>query len=204
MPLTHKNFWDQRFAEPGFKYGTEPNAFLLDQAHRLPLASQVLVPGDGEGRNGVWLATQGHAVTSVDSSAVGLQKAQALAASRGVALRTEVVDLADWQPPEAGFDALVLIFTHLPAAIRQTAHRSLAKGLRTGAWVVLEAFHPGQLAHASGGPKDADMLYTPQQMCADFEGLIQPVLSWHGQITLAEGSSHQGLAHATRWVGQRL
>lgn len=198
------NFWDQRFAEPGFKYGTEPNAFLLDQSHRLMPASQVLVPGDGEGRNGVWLATQGHAVTSVDNSVVGLQKAQTLAASRGVVLRTERVDLADWQPAEASFDALVLVFTHLPATFRQTAHRRLAHGLRPGAWVVLEAFHPAQLEHTSGGPKDADMLYTPEQLSADFAGLVQPVLTWQGQVTLSEGPGHQGLAQVTRWVGQRV
>jgi len=198
------NFWDQRFAEPGFKYGTEPNAFLLDQAHRMSPPSQVLVPGDGEGRNGVWLAMQGHRVTSVDNSVVGLQKAQSLAASRGAVLCTERVDLADWQPTTASFDALVLIFTHLPAAFRQAAHRRLAQGLRTGAWVVLEAFHPAQLGYTSGGPKDADMLYTPEQLSADFSGLINPVLMWQGQTTLAEGPGHQGPAHVTRWVGQRL
>jgi hypothetical protein len=198
------NFWDQRFAEPGFKYGTEPNAFLRDQAHRLSPASQVLVPGDGEGRNGVWLAAQGHGVTSVDNSAVGLQKAQSLAARRGVVLRTELVDLADWQPAAASFDALVLIFTHLPATFRQTAHRRLAKGLRSGAWVLLEAFHPAQLGFSSGGPKDADMLYTPEQLNADFGGLIQPVLNWHGETVLDEGPGHQGPAHVTRWVGQRV
>ena len=198
------NFWDQRFAEPGFKYGTEPNVFLRAQACRLLPISQVLVPGDGEGRNGVWLATQGHGVTSVDSSVVGLQKAQSLAASCGVALRTEQVDLADWQPPEASFDALVLIFTHLPDTFRQAAHRRLAHGLRPGAWVVLEAFHPAQLGYASGGPRDARMLYTPEQLSADFDGLIHPVLAWQGEITLAEGPGHQGLAHVTRWVGQRV
>jgi SAM-dependent methyltransferase len=197
------NFWDQRFAEPGFKYGTEPNTFLREQAHHLAPSSRVLVPGDGEGRNGVWLAAQGHQVTSVDGSAVGLEKAQALAASRGVVIRTEVVDLADWQPVVADFAALVLIFTHLPEAIRASAHRHLAQGLQPGGWMILEAFHPEQLAHNSGGPKDASMLYTPEQLSADFAGLIQPVLSWQGQITLAEGPGHQGLAHVTRWVGQR-
>ena len=70
------NLWDQRFAEPGYKYGLEPNAFLREQATRLAPASSVLVPGDGEGRNGVWLAEQGHNVTSVDYSAVGLQKSE--------------------------------------------------------------------------------------------------------------------------------
>jgi len=196
------NFWDQRFAEPGYKYGTEPNAFLREQAIRLAPASRVLVPGDGEGRNGVWLAEQGHAVTSVDYSQVGLEKARALAATRGVSLATQCVDLADWAPEAASLDAVVLIYTHLPSAIRQQAHRRLARGLRMGGWLILEAFHPEQLLHASGGPKDADMLYTPEQLTADFDGLLKPVLVWHGETPLLEGSGHQGLAHVTRWVGQ--
>lgn len=198
------NVWDQRFAEPGYKYGTEPNVFLREQAVRLPPGSCVLVPGDGEGRNGVWLAGQGHAVTAVDASQVGLQKARALATSRGVALATECVDLADWAPRAGSLDAVVLVYTHLPAAIRQRAHRHLAQGLRPGGWLILEAFHPAQLAHSSGGPKDLDMLYTPEQLDADFAGLLAPVLVWHGETTLSEGPGHQGLAHVTRWVGQRL
>lgn len=198
------NFWDQRFAEPGFKYGTEPNAFLREQANRLPTTSRVLVPGDGEGRNGVWLAQQGYRVTSVDNSAVGLQKARDLADSRGVALTTELVDLADWQVPAASFEAVVLIYAHLPSSFRQSAHRRLAQALTPGGWMLLEAFHPAQLAHSSGGPKDPDMLYTPEQLDADFGGLLAPMLTWHGEITLAEGPGHQGLAHVTRWLGQRL
>lgn len=44
--MTHPlNFWDQRFADAGYKYGTQPNAFLREQAARLPPASRVLVPG---------------------------------------------------------------------------------------------------------------------------------------------------------------
>ena len=198
------NFWDQRFAEPGFKYGTEPNAFLMEQASRLPAASAVLVPGDGEGRNGVWLAAQGHRVTSVDSSAVGLQKARELAAGRGVALTTELVDLADWSPAPDSFDAVVLIYTHLPDAIRRGAHRRLAHSMKRGGHLVLEAFHPNQLNYTSGGPKDADMLYTPAQLDADFDGLMRPVLSWCGEVTLSEGPGHQGPAFVTRWVGVRL
>lgn len=82
------NFWDQNFSAAGYKYGTAPNAFLVWQAQRLAPASDVLVPGDGEGRNGVWLAQQGHRVTAMDGSTVGLQKTQALAAERGVDITT--------------------------------------------------------------------------------------------------------------------
>jgi hypothetical protein len=204
FPVNAMNLWDHRFAEPGFKYGTEPNAFLRDQAIRFLPSSQVLVPGDGEGRNGVWLATKGHTVTSVDSSAVGLKKAQSLAESRGVALETELVDLQYWQPPEACFDALVLIYTHLPVTFRQMVHRRLAIGLQVGGWVVLEAFHPAQLGYRSGGPSDATMLYTPEQIGADFDGLVDVALAWQGRIELSEGTGHLGAAHVTRWVGRRV
>ena len=198
------NFWDQRFAEPGFKYGTEPNAFLRESATRLSPGSAVLVPGDGEGRNGVWLATQGHAVTSVDNSSVGLQKAQALALEKGVTLHTARVDLADWAPVPASLDAVVLIYVHLPGAIRQRAHRALAQGLQPGGWMILEAFHPLQLGHSSGGPRDLDMLVTPEQLQAECAGLLQPELAWQGETTLSEGPGHQGLAHVTRWLAQRI
>ena len=197
------NFWDQRFAEPGFKYGTEPNAFLEEQALRLPPASAVLVPGDGEGRNGVWLAGLGHSVTSVDSSAVGLRKARELAFHRGVALTTELVDLADWSPTPDSFTAVALIYTHLPGTIRRDAHRRLAQSIQRGGLLILEAFHPDQLKYASGGPKDADMLYTPELLDADFDGLLRPVLSWCGEVTLSEGPGHHGPAFVTRWVGVR-
>jgi SAM-dependent methyltransferase len=198
------NIWDQRFAEPGFKYGTEPNAFLRESASRLLPASTVLVPGDGEGRNGVWLAGQGHAVTSVDNSGVGLQKAQSLAAEKGVSLQTALVDLADWSPEPASVDAVVLIYVHLPNSIRLRAHRALARGLKPGGWLILEAFHPQQLAHRSGGPQDIDMLYTPEQLTAEFAELLQPTWVWQGETTLSEGPGHQGLAHVTRWLGQRI
>lgn len=197
------NFWDQRFAEPGYKYGTEPNAFVCQEAARLLPNSRVLVPGDGEGRNGVWLAQQGHQVTSVDSSAVGLQKAQALAAQRGVTLTTRLVDLADWAPAPDSFDAVVLVFTHLPSSIRAGAHQRLAVGLRRGGWLMQEAFHPHQLSYHSGGPKELSMLYTPELLDHDFAGLLQPVVSWSGEVSLSEGPGHQGLACVTRWVGQR-
>jgi len=197
------SFWDQRFAEPGYKYGTAPNAFLQEHAVKLALGSRVLLPGDGEGRNGVWLAQQGHQVTSADMSAVGLQKASALATERGVALCTLQIDLADWQPEPNSFDAVVLIFTHLPQSIRAGAHRRLASSLRSGGLLLQEAFHTDQLQHASGGPTDHAMLYTPDMLAADFVGLLTPVLSWAGEVTLSEGSGHQGLACVTRWIGQK-
>ena len=196
-------FWDDRFAEQEYKYGTEPNTFLQQQALQLTPKSRVLVPGDGEGRNGVWLAQQGHHVTSVDSSAVGLQKAQALAATRGVTLTTLRVDLVDWAPEPEHFDAVVLIFVHLPDNMRAAVHHRLAMGLRQDGLLIQEAFHPDQLQHQSGGPKDRSMLYDLALLDRDLSPLMTPVLRWHGQVQLAEGAGHQGVACVTRWVGKR-
>jgi SAM-dependent methyltransferase len=199
-------FWNQRFAEPGYKYGTEPNAFVRGQVQRLRPASQVLVPGDGEGRNGVWFAAQGHSVLSMDYSGVGLKKARALAEQRGAdvseRLTTLCADLADWAPDPQAWDAVVLSYVHLPSAIRRSAHRRLAAGLKPGGCLILEAFHPGQLGFDSGGPKDVDMLYTLAQLRADFDGQLEELLGWEGEIVLDEGPGHQGPARVTRWVGR--
>jgi 2-polyprenyl-3-methyl-5-hydroxy-6-metoxy-1,4-benzoquinol methylase len=194
-------FWDRNYSVPGHKYGTAPNAFLVDQAHRIPAGSEVLVPGDGEGRNSVWLAQQGHRVTAMDASAVGLHKARVLATDQGVDVQTVLGDLADWVPEPGRFGAVVLIYVHLPEAIRRSAHRRLAAALRPGGCWLLESFHPGQLLHTSGGPKDVSMLHTPAVLADDFAGLLAQDWAWDGETLLAEGSGHQGLAHVTRWIG---
>ena len=67
-----QTIWDERFSGEHYVFGEKPNAFLVRHASLLASGARVLVPGDGEGRNGVWLARTGMDVLSVDSSAVGL------------------------------------------------------------------------------------------------------------------------------------
>ncbi|MFP5466259.1 MAG: class I SAM-dependent methyltransferase [Gammaproteobacteria bacterium] len=196
------SFWDQQFGADGYKYGTQPNAFLAAQAYRLKPGGDVLVPGDGEGRNGVWLAQQGHRVTSMDGSAVGLDKARALAVACGVSLDTVLADLADWAPKPASADAVVLTFVHLPPVIRSAAHRRLKQALRPGGLLILEAFHPRQLPLKSGGPKDEAMLYTLALLRQDFVGLDE-CLAEEVDTLLNEGPGHQGSAQIVRWIGRR-
>ena len=109
-----REFWERRYAEPAYAYGTEPNGFLVEVAGRMP-PGPVLCLAEGEGRNAVWLAGRGHAVTAVDASAAGLAKAEALARARGVRDRDDrrrsrvlrhrarrlVGDRRDLRPPAA-------------------------------------------------------------------------------------------------------
>jgi hypothetical protein len=154
----------------------------------------------------VWLAERGHTITAIDSSPVGLAKARALAAERGVSIETVEADLAHWDPESATCDAVVLIYVHLPPAIRPTIHRALWSTLSPGGLIILEAFHPRQLAHQSGGPKDETMLYTLDLLRADLAGVadatFDEVVAWEGKTELDEGPGHQGPAYVTRLVAR--
>lgn len=194
--------WDERFTGEQYVYGIEPNVFLTEQAHRLTPGSRVLVPGDGEGRNGVWLAGQAMNVRSVDVSAVGLAKAETLAARRGVGIETECADLASWAWPVAEVDAVVSLFLHLPTVLRPRIHAKMAGALRPGGIVILEAFRPAQLAYASGGPKDLDLLYTAEQLRSDFQAM-EILLIEEALITLDEGELHRGPAATVRLVARK-
>ena len=87
--------WEGRYGADEFVYGTEPNEFLTEAVAGIN-PGDVLCLADGEGRNGVYLATLGHRVTSVDLTQSGMDKAARLAAERGVELTTVVADLADY------------------------------------------------------------------------------------------------------------
>jgi hypothetical protein len=200
-------FWDTQYAVPGYKYGTSPNAFLQEQAVLLGAASDILVPGDGEGRNGVWLATQGHRVTSVDSSGVGSAKARQLAEAHHVAITTIDADLRTWVPMPGSVDAVVLVYVHFPQAERATVHARLLSALRVDGVLILEAFHPDQIGRTSGGPKDASMLYTLGNLRDDVARVsgasFEEVVAWEGETQLDEGPGHQGAARVVRFVVRR-
>jgi SAM-dependent methyltransferase len=203
----HMTFWDQQFAPAEFKYGTQANQFLRQQAAQLAPGGVVLLPGDGEGRNSVWLAEQGFQVTAMDSSRVGLDKAQRLAQQKGVAIEVVHADLADWVPAPASVDAVVLTFVHLPETLRASVHQRLVAALRPGGLFILEAFHPRQLGFNSGGPKMESMLYPLHTLRADLQAAMEhdlkEVLAWEGEDQLSEGPGHQGPAYLTRFVAQR-
>lgn len=180
--------WDERYSEPGFAYGTEPNDFLRSVAHRIP-PGPVLCIGEGEGRNAVFLARQGFDVTAVDGSSVGLAKAERLAAEHGVSLSTIHADLARFDPGEGRWAGIVEIFCHLPHPLRGQVHRAVARALTPGGAFALEAYTPRQLEHRTGGPPALERLYEPDGVLADLEGLHRE----HAQEVVRE--VHEGRYH---------
>lgn len=194
--------WNERYGDAAYHYGTAANVWLASQGWRLPRAGDALAIADGEGRNGVWLAEQGLATTSLDQSAKGLDKARALAQQRGVTLATLQVDLAHFEWPHAAYDVMASIYVHLPVPLRVRTHAGCAQALRPGGLLILEAFTPEQMQCHSGGPRDPALLYTPELLRGDLAGLdILELLS--GEVLLAEGRGHAGPGRVVRLLAQR-
>jgi cyclopropane fatty-acyl-phospholipid synthase-like methyltransferase len=195
-----ENAWDQRFAGDEYAFGTQPNTFLAE--HAGVLTGPVLSLGEGEGRNGVFLATQGLEVLGVDGSSVGLAKARALAQTRGVEILTELVDLATFEPEPNRYGAVVSIFAHLPSALRRRLYPRVERCLKPGGVVLMEAYSEQQLPKTTGGPKDLDMLMTRAKIESEFPNL-EPILLRELDREVNEGSRHNGLASVVQFIGRK-
>ncbi len=196
MPGPPPGFWDARYAEPALAYGDAPNDFLAGVADRLPPGGRVLCLAEGQGRNAVFLAGLGHAVTAVDQSATGLERARALARARGVEIETVVADLADYDLGAEVWDAVVSIFAHTPAAVRRSLHDRVAPALRTGGALVLEAYTPAQTERDTGGPSGpaaVDITMTAAGLADEVAGLHAEILR-EVERTVIEGPYHRGEA----------
>ena len=191
--------WNQRYNQPDYVYGTQPNDFLVSASASIP-RGKLLSLGEGEGRNAVYLATQGWDVTAVDSSEVGLEKARRLAAEKGVQITTIVADLVDFQIQPNSWEAIVSIFCHVPSVIRLPLHQAVVRGLKPGGVFVLEAFTPRQLAMGTGGPASPDMLMTLASLRQELAGLrfVQAV---ELDRKVVEGQFHTGQAAVVQIVG---
>lgn len=194
--------WDARYAEPGWAFGTEPNDFLYEAASHLPPSGRVLCLAEGEGRNAVWLAERGHAVTAVDTSSIGLEKARRLAASRGVHIETIVSDLGAFDLGKSAWDGIVSIFAHVPPAIRRQVHGQVPAALAPGGVLLLEAYRPEQLSKGTGGPPDDERMLNLNRLKAEL-GTLEWILARELERDVIEGRYHTGPAHVVQLIARR-
>jgi cyclopropane fatty-acyl-phospholipid synthase-like methyltransferase len=185
--------WQTRFSAPGYAFGKEPNSFLKAQAHLLRSGQRALSVADGEGRNGVWLAQQGLDVLAVDFSAAGLAKARALAAERGVSLRTELADITTWQWPREAFDVVVAIFIFVEPHERPAFFNNLKGALKPGGLLLMQGYRPEQLNYRTGGPSNASRMYTRAILQDGFGDMAALDIREHYSV-VSEGSSHAGMS----------
>jgi len=195
-----ESFWNKRYANRDFLYGTEPNSFLSEHFHLL--SGPVLSLSEGEGRNAVFLASRGLEVIGVDISSVALEKAKALAESRGVEIKTVAAGLATFEPEENHYGSVISISAHLPSTVRNKLYPLIERSLRPNGVILLEAFSENQLTRDTGGPKDADMLMTAEKLQREFPNL-EPVLLREVEREVFEGEGHRGMASVVQFIARK-
>ncbi|MBO1923566.1 class I SAM-dependent methyltransferase [Thiomicrorhabdus sp. 6S3-12] len=196
--------WDKRYSSEEYQYGTEANDFLKQSVHHLPQTGtgKILCLGEGEGRNAVFLAEQGFDVTAVDASEIGLQKALALAESRGVRISTQVADLANYDLGTNRWDGIISIFCHLPEALRLNLHQKVALALKPQGVFILEAYRPEQLLFATGGPPQVELMMTLEGLKNELADLEHRHLC-ELEREVNEGVLHNGMAAVVQLIATK-
>ena len=162
--------WDQRYASSELVWGAGPNRLFADEVEALP-AGRALDLACGEGRTAVWLAERGWDVTAVDFSRVALEKARAVAERRGVIPHFVHADLLDYHPAEQAFDLVALLYLQIPAEELLLVLQRAAAAVAPGGTFLLIGHDLANLAEGHGGPQDASVLYTAEDVVAALPGL---------------------------------
>jgi 2-polyprenyl-3-methyl-5-hydroxy-6-metoxy-1,4-benzoquinol methylase len=186
--------WDERFSVEGYHFGTEPNGFLASQAQLLHPGMSALCVADGEGRNGVWLASLGLQVTAFDLSAIGVDKARRLAARKGVELEHIIADVNQWDWDARRFDRVVVVFVQfMTVPERERFFAGVIRAIAPGGMLMLQGYTPRQLEYGTGGPKQIEQLYTARLLREAFAPLEILHLREHEDV-MNEGHGHQGMS----------
>jgi hypothetical protein len=196
------NQWNTRFQAENYVYGKKPNVFLAEFMEKLQLSGNALAIAEGEGRNGVFLAEQGMKVTTWDYAESGLEKTKKLAEECGVEVHTELVDLnnATWKRDQ--WDEIVCIFGHFPEELRKKTLLGVKEAVKPGGYFITEVYSQQQIPYNSGGPRDLNFLYKPEEFWQTFSDW-RILHFFTGEVVRQEGELHNGLSHVIQFVGQK-
>jgi SAM-dependent methyltransferase len=195
------HMWDERFGAAELPYGTDPNDFVVAQASAIA-PGRVLCIAEGYGRNAIWLAAQGFAVTAIEQSGVAIARGRELAAARGVEVTFVQGDLAEAELGEGTWQGIVSTFAHLPPTLRRDVHARVVRALAPGGVFILEAYSPAQLGHRTGGPRDVALLMTREALVSELAGL-DLLVAQELEREVNEGRLHMGMAAVVQLVGRK-
>ncbi len=201
--------WDSRYRDAvGGLFGEAPCPWLRMLAERPGFTPRsALLPADGDGRNGAWLAARGVAVTAIDVSAEATRQARLRDAALGVEVERITADLARWRPQRGRrWEACAIFYLQGPETLRLDVLSMAALALTPGGWLALEGFAAtprGAPTRATCGPDDPDKLYAlgPTRAALERAGL-EIVEALTGEALLDEGPRHRGAARILRLLAR--
>jgi 2-polyprenyl-3-methyl-5-hydroxy-6-metoxy-1,4-benzoquinol methylase len=162
--------WDRRYSQVENLWSAKANRFLVAEVAELE-PGKALDLACGEGQNAIWLAEQGWTVRGVDYSGVAIEKARTRAARDGVDVDFVQADLVEYEPDEAAFDLVLVLYLHIPPGERPAVHAKAARAVAPGGTFLLLGHDLTNLTEGVGGPSDPGLLYTPDEIAAELGGL---------------------------------
>ena len=193
--------WDERYSTDVYIYGTQPNGFLSSKVSTLP-KGKIVSLAEGEGRNAVFLAKQGYSVTAVDSSSIGLRKAQKLAEDNGVVIECVHADLTEFEFGENCWDGIISIFCPLPSELRADVYKKVESSLRPGGVFLTESYTPRQIEYGTGGGNCIDTMQSKESLERELKKLHFTHLV-EVEREVIEGIYHTGIASVVQAIGLR-
>ncbi len=136
-----KDRWNNKYETEVYLFGEKPIPFLVDNVHLLP-KGKVLDIAMGEGRNGVYLATQGFDVLGLDISEKGLEKAHNLANKNNVTIETKVVDLESFTLEPNSYDVILCTYY-----MQRNLFKQFQSALKPGGMIVVETYNVDYLKY---------------------------------------------------------
>jgi SAM-dependent methyltransferase len=129
------DMWNRVLTAPMPSFNTKPNAFLVEMTRGVP-AGRALDVGMGQGRNALYLAQHGWAVTGFDPADKAVALAQAEATRLGVTLDARVQRDDQFDFGREQWDLIVFSYVGVRGVLAR-AYESL----KPGGMIVVEAFH---------------------------------------------------------------
>lgn len=196
--------WDKKYREGGALFGDAPNEYVRQIKGRSDFdAKSALCLADGDGRNSVWLASSGLAVTAVDFSEVALDMARTRDNNAGVEVERILGDLETWSVPNGrAWDAVFILYLQSDPRTRMRAIQVGCEALLPGGWIVLEGFSKKGAGSETLGPDDRDVLYDLDEILEAAAG-VEVIEALQGRTLLSEGDKHRGEAEIIRFAARK-
>ena len=162
--------WDRRYSAAENLWSAKPNRFLVAEVGELP-PGRALDLACGEGQNAIWLAGLGWDVVGVDFSEVAIAKARARAERDAAVVEFGVGDLLEYESEQGAYDLVLLLYLHLPPSERRLVLERASAALAPDGTLLLIGHDLTNMTDGVGGPSDATIHVTPDQVAGELPGL---------------------------------
>ena len=156
--------WDDRYGAADYIPATDPDPFLVEVSASLA-AGRALCIAAGCGRNAVFLAERGFAVTAVDISQRGVALCEDLARDRGVEVEAVVADMNDYDMGRDAYDLITMLYYY-----DESLFPGIRSAVRPAGHFLIQTFSTDQL-NRDWGPRNPDHL-------ADGSNVLEAFGSW--------------------------